>query len=67
MEEIIFLVEESSDGGYTAKGMGISIFTEAETFDELKAMVKDAVSCHFGDDIKRLIRMHFVKDEVFAA
>lgn len=67
MEEIIFLVEESEEGGYTAKGMGTSIFTEADTVDQLKDAVKDAVRCHFDDGNKRLIRLHWVKDEVFAA
>lgn len=67
MEEVIFLVEESDEGGYTAKGMGVSIFTEADTIELLKEAVKDAVRCHFEDNNKRLIRLHWVKDEVFAA
>jgi hypothetical protein len=67
MEEVIFLVEESDEGGYTAKGMGVSIFTEADTIEQLKEAVKDAVRCHFEDNNKRLIRLHWVKDEVFAA
>ncbi len=69
MKEVIFLVEESPDGGYTARGMGVSIYTEAETLEELKDMVKDAVHCHYDDTADRpaLIRLHVVKDEVFAA
>ena len=67
MEEIIFLVEESDDGGYIAKGLGVSIFTEAETLELLREAVKEAVHCHFFDDKKRLIRLHVVKEEVFAA
>lgn len=67
MEEIIFLVEESEDGGYIAKGVGISIFTEADSMEQLRDAVKDAVRCHFDDNNKRLIRLHWVKDEVFAA
>ena len=67
MEEVIFLVEESDEGGYTAKGMGVSIFTEADTIELLKEAVKDAVRCHFEDNNKRLIRLNWVKDEVFAA
>ena len=47
MSEIIFLVESSDEGGYTAKSLGYSIYTEAETLDELKENVKDAVKCHF--------------------
>ena len=69
MEEIIFLVEESDEGGYIAKALGASIFTEADTMEELKDMVKDAVHCHFDNDMMRpkMIRLHLVKDEVFAA
>ncbi|PQJ11928.1 2-oxoisovalerate dehydrogenase [Flavipsychrobacter stenotrophus] len=69
MEEVIFLVEESDEGGYIAKGMGVAIVTEAETIEELRAAVKDAVHCHYEDEIAqpRMIRLHFVKDEVFAA
>jgi predicted RNase H-like HicB family nuclease len=48
MTEIIFLVEESQDGGYTARAMGEGIFTQAETLPELKEMIKDAVHCHLG-------------------
>ena len=50
--EIIFLVEESHEGGVEAKALGHSIFTEAENIDDLKGMVRDAVSCHFGEDNK---------------
>jgi len=67
MEEIIFVVEESDEGGYIAKGVGISIFTEADSMEQLRDAVKDAVRCHFDDNNKRLIRLHWVKDEVFAA
>ena len=67
MEEVIFLVEESEEGGYIAKGLGVSIFTEAETLELLRAAVKEAVHCHFDDGKARLIRLHVVKEEVFAA
>ncbi|MES2701770.1 MAG: 2-oxoisovalerate dehydrogenase [Bacteroidota bacterium] len=69
MEEIIFLVEESNDGGYIAKALGASIVTEADNYDDLRLMVKDAVNCHYDDTVAKpkLIRLHFVKDEVFAA
>jgi hypothetical protein len=67
MEELIFLVEESPEGGYLAKGLGVSIFTEAETMEELREMVKDAVHCHFDDQKQRLIRLHIVREELFAA
>lgn len=67
MEEIIFLVEESVDGGYTAKGMGVSIFSEGETIDELREKIKDAIQCHFDEIKPRLVRLHMVKELVFAA
>jgi hypothetical protein len=67
MDEAIFIVEESPEGGFIAKGLGISIYTEAESMEELRVAVKDAVHCHFDDDKKRIIRLHIVKDEVIAA
>ncbi len=67
-KEIIFLVEEAAEGGFQAKALGNSIFTEANTFEELKTMVQDAVHCHFEPSEKPpLIRLHVVKDEVIAA
>lgn len=67
MEEVIFIVEESDEGGYVAKGLGVSIFTEADTLPSLRAAVKEAVHCHYDDTKPRLIRLHFIKEEVFAA
>ncbi len=62
--EIIFQAEEASEGGYTAKAIGLSIFTEADTMDELKMMVKDAVLCHFNEGERpKLIRLYCVKEE----
>jgi hypothetical protein len=67
-KEIIFLVEEAAEGGFQAKALGYSIFTEGNTFEELKVMVQDAVNCHFAPSEKpSLIRLHMVKDEVIAA
>ncbi len=63
--EIIFLVNESPEGGYEAKAVTHSIYTEADTLEELRTMVKDAVECHFGDqDHPGIIRLHFVKEEI---
>ncbi len=65
MNEILFIVEEAPEGGYTAKAVGSSIFTEADTIDELKEMVRDAILCHFEEDkMPKLARLHFVKDEI---
>jgi hypothetical protein len=47
--EIIFSVQESPEGGYEARSLGHSIFTQADTVDQLKLNVREAVRCHFGD------------------
>ncbi len=68
MEELIFLVEEAPEGGYTARALGVSIFTEADNVGGLREMVRDAVRCHFEEGRgPRVIRLHFVREEVFAA
>ena len=67
MMGIIFVVEGSLDGGYEAKALGESIFTEAETIEELRVNIKEAVQCHFEVDPPKMIRLHYVKEEVFAA
>ncbi|MEJ7672929.1 MAG: hypothetical protein WKF59_09495 [Chitinophagaceae bacterium] len=67
MNEIIFLVEEALEGGYTAKALGESIFTEGDTLEEIKANIKEAVECHFDEGNKpKLIRLHLIKEEVIA-
>ncbi len=67
MNELIFLVEEAPEGGFMARALGESIFTEADTAAELEAQVRDAVRCHFDEDkLPRLIRLHFVREEVFS-
>jgi len=64
-KEIIFVVNESEEGGYEAKALDYSIYTEGDTIEELKEMIKDAVKCHFGDDsLPEIINLHIVKDEV---
>jgi hypothetical protein len=68
MNEIIFLVEDAPEGGYSARAVGESIFTQAASAEELHARVRDAVRCHFDEGAApRLIRLHFVRDEVIAA
>lgn len=69
MTEIVFQIEEDDvDGGWVAAAPGLSITTQAETIDELKTMIRDALRCHFDDesDIPALIRLHFVREEVIA-
>jgi hypothetical protein len=68
--EIIFEVREDEvDGGFNARALGHDIFTQADSLEELRAMVKDAVGCHFEDPRcrPRVIRLHFTRDEVFSA
>jgi predicted RNase H-like HicB family nuclease len=67
MNELIFLVEEAPEGGYTAKALGEGIFTEADSMEELKVMVKDAILCHFDEqNIPKIIRLHYVKEETIS-
>ena len=66
--EIIFSVEESPEGGYEAKALGHSIYAQADTLEELKGMIQDAVRCRFEEEGRpRVIRLHIVKDEVIPA
>jgi len=66
--EIIFSVQESPEGGYEARALGHSIFSQANSLEELKTMLRDAVACHFDAAEKpSVIRLHFVKDEVISA
>jgi hypothetical protein len=68
MKEIIFLVEPAAEGGLNARALGESIFTDADSLEELKENVRDAVACHFEpDDKPSVIRLHFVTEEVIAA
>jgi len=65
VNELLFLVEEAPEGGYTARALGEAIFTEADTLDELQQQVRDAVTCHFDDNARpKVIRLHFVREEV---
>lgn len=64
--ELIFEVQEAEEGGFWARALGESIFTQAETWEELKANVKEAVECHYDspEEKPRIIRLHFIRDEV---
>ena len=67
MTELVFVVEEAPEGGYTARAVGESIFTEADDIRQLHANVRDAVRCHFDDGQgPKIIRLHFVRDETIA-
>ena len=68
MSEIIFIVEQAPEGGFTARALGEAIFTQAEDAADLHARVRDAVHCHFEDGkAPKMIRLHFVRDEVITA
>ena len=64
--ELIFEVRDGEEGGYCARALGHAIFTEAETWDELRANVLEATSLHFEDGAEhpRLVQLHYVKDEL---
>ena len=65
MNELIFLVEEAPEGGYTARALGESIFTEADDLAALEANVREAVQCHFDDaDRPEIVRLHFTREDV---
>lgn len=65
--ELVFLVEEAPEGGYTARALGEAIFTEADDLDQPREMVRDAVECHFDEDEwPRVVRLRLVRDELLA-
>jgi hypothetical protein len=67
MEELVFLIEAAPEGGFTARALGPAIFTEADDRETLKQLILDAVDCHFETEERpRLVRLHFVQDEVLA-
>jgi hypothetical protein len=58
---LVFLVEDAQEGGFTARGVGETVFTEADTMDELRQAVRDAVRCHFEPGTEpKLVRLHMV-------
>jgi hypothetical protein len=67
-KEVLFLVEDADEGGYIARALGHSIFTEADTWNQLKVAVRDAVQCQFDEgEQPDLIRLHVVREEVVPA
>jgi hypothetical protein len=68
VNEIIFLIEDAAEGGFTARALGESIFTAADTMDELRLNIREAVDCHFQPGLgPKLIRLHYVREEVLPA
>jgi hypothetical protein len=64
--ELIFEIRDAEEGGFCARALGHAIFTEGETWEELRANVLEAVALHFEDAAERprLVQMHYVKDEL---
>jgi len=68
MNELIFIVNDSPEGGFEARALDHGIFTEADTIEQLRLMIKDAVQCHFDPSEKpKIIRLHFVREEIISA
>jgi hypothetical protein len=68
MSEIIFKVESAPEGGFTAQALGYSIFTEADSWAQLRTMVKEAVQCHFEPGTgPTVIRLHQVHEELLVS
>lgn len=67
MTELIFVIEEAPEGGYIARALGESIFTQGENMDELHKNIREAVRCHFDEGKgPAILRLHFVRDETLA-
>jgi len=64
LKEIIFVVEEEPEGGYIAKALGESIFTQADSMDELRKNIRDAVKCHFHGRKNRPKVIGLTRDEI---
>jgi hypothetical protein len=67
MNEIIFIVEESPEGGFEAKALGYSIYTDGDSIEKLKQNIREAIHCHFETNAPSIVRLHYIKEEVFAA
>ena len=69
LSEIVFEVRQDEvDGGYVASALGYGIHAQADSLEELRLMVKEAVECYFDDKMEspRIIRLHFIRDELIA-
>lgn len=66
-KDIIFLIEESLDGGFEAKAVGFPIFTEGENEDEVRKNILEAVKCHFEEsELPSFINIRFIREEQIA-
>ncbi len=67
MNELVFQITQEADGGFVAEALGESIITQADTWEELRANVREAVTAFYFDrPAPKLLRLHLVRDEVLA-
>ena len=67
MRELVFEVTQEPDGGFVAEALGESIFTEADSWEALRASVREAVKAYYFDrPAPEQLRLHLVRDEVLA-
>ena len=67
MNEIIFLVEDAPEGGFTAQALGQSIFTEADDWKQLERNIREAVGCHYEEgQAPKIIRLHYTREDIIA-
>ena len=67
MDELVFEVTQEADGGFVAEALGESIFTEADTWEQLRTNVREAVAAFYFDrTAPSRLRLHLVRDEVLA-
>ena len=68
MKELLFLIHDAEEGGYYAEAIGVSIFAEGDTFDELKTNIKSGIECYYENEniVLAFAHLHFAKDEIMA-
>ena len=67
MNEVFFEVRESPEGGYEARALGASIYTEGDDLEDIRRNISEAVACHFDtNDLPKWIHLTFVREEVLA-
>ena len=68
MKELTFLVHEAEEGGYYAEAVGVGIFAEGETMDDLKKNIRSGIECYYENitGAPSFAHLHFVKDEIMA-
>ena len=68
MKELIFQIEDDPDGGFNARALGFSIFTQGDSWDELVANIREATEVFFdkAEEIPKVLRLHYVRDQVMA-